>query len=338
MDNHVFFASTPFNVLTAAMTAFELDSLNSKSYLYLIDQTNEMAGFREALFQWDSSPFESIELVSKKTSGLKKRSTRKQSFRKINELISELSPAKIYTGNDRRIEFQYAMHCSNATGVYLDDGLYSYLGKKSHWFKDRILDNLIKKLSYGHWWKQPPNIGGSSWIKEAILAFPETAHPLLTTKNCFNLASNLHRAEFHYLANLCLEPQLKEDVKSIKSLLLLPHSSNLTDATNQIQMNWLKNNSESPAVKHHPRTSPSFNWPSMPDKVRVIPSHIPMEILLPLLPINCNVAGGLTTSLLTTKWLRPDINVFSSELETEEHSSTWATLIHTLKIQPIKYG
>lgn len=335
MAKHLFLASTPFNVLTAAMVAFELPA-GDEAELGLIDQTSTTAAFREALLRWQSSPFRKIRLLSEKASGKGKHRQRLQGFRCIRQCLQELQPQWIYTGNDRRIEFQFAMAHSNARGVYLDDGTYSYLGRKTHWLKDRVLDNMTKKVAYGRWWKQPPAIGASAWIDHSILAFPESALPILQNKACKPLPNNLQRAEFAQLAQICLGDQ-PQPLNTLDGLLLLPHSS-VMSAQQPALGNWLDNCGTEIAYKHHPRTSSELQSTEMannhwhlPARARAVPAAIPMEMLLPLLPQLCKISGDVSTALLTAKWLRPELDV-SVALRADTDAS-WQQLLHTLGIR-----
>lgn len=335
MAKHLFMASTPFNVLTAAMVAFELPQ-GDVAELGLIDQTSTTATFREALLSWQNSPFANIRLLSEKASGKGKRRQRLQGFRRIRQCLQELQPDWIYTGNDRRIEFQFSMAHSNARGVYLDDGTYSYLGRKTHWLKDRVLDNMAKKVAYGRWWKQPPAIGASAWIDHSILAFPNSALPILKNKTCKPLPNNLQRPEFAQLAQICLGEQ-PMTLGTLDGLLLLPHSSVMSDQQQALGQ-WLDSCGADIAYKHHPRTGHELqsadmavrHW-QLPARAWAVPAAIPMEMLLPLLPQHCKISGDVSTALLTAKWLRPELDV--SAAVRADTDASWQQLLTTLGIR-----
>ncbi|PHS64963.1 MAG: hypothetical protein COB09_04100 [Thalassobium sp.] len=328
-------ASTPFNVLTAAMVAFELPQ-GDVAELGLIDQTSTTTTFREALLSWQNSPFANIRLLSEKASGKGKRRQRLQGFRRIRQCLQELQPDWIYTGNDRRIEFQFSMAHSNARGVYLDDGTYSYLGRKTHWLKDRVLDNMAKKVAYGRWWKQPPAIGASAWIDHSILAFPNSALPILKNKTCKPLPNNLQRPEFAQLAQICLGEQ-PMTLGTLDGLLLLPHSSVMSDQQQALGQ-WLDSCGADIAYKHHPRTGHELqsadmavrHW-QLPARAWAVPAAIPMEMLLPLLPQHCKISGDVSTALLTAKWLRPELDV--SAAVRADTDASWQQLLTTLGIR-----
>ncbi len=342
MATHLFLASTPFNMLTSAMVAFDLPAEDT-AYLGLIDQPEIERPFVSALNTWQESPFKKTLLLSQQTKGKGKHKKRKLAFEKIAQLIDQIKPDKIYTGNDRRIEFQFAMNHSRKTheasiGVYLDDGTYSYIGRKTHWLKDKILDNLVKKLSYGLWWQQPSTIGASSWISQAILAFPESAIEALKEKHCLSLPENLNRNEFKRLAERCLElfDYPKAQLQNIDALIMLPHESVATDHTKRKLSYWLSNRGAKISFKHHPRTAISNSagdkevW-LIPDRAEQVPAGIPMEVLLPLIQPTCQIAGDVSTALLTAKWLRPELTV--TAFVTANTSIPWLKLLDLLNIQ-----
>lgn len=342
MATHLFLASTPFNMLTSAMVAFELPA-EDEAYLGLIDQPAEERPFVSALNTWKESPFKQIERLSQQAKGRGKRQQRQSAFNKITSLLERIKPDKIYTGNDRRIEFQYAMHHSRklnkaSLGVYLDDGTYSYLGRETHWLKDKLIDNLVKKLTYGRWWQQPSTIGASNWINQAILAFPKSAVPEIQEKSCFALPENLQRPEFVKLAQHCLHDIdfPLSALSYLDALLLLPHSSVAKDRTKQKLSYWLNEHGDKIAFKHHPRTAlldkqgDKEEW-LIPQKAMQVPAGIPMEVLLPLIQPTCLLAGDVSTALLTAKWLRPELDV--TAFSTPDTSPQWLDLLNLLKIK-----
>lgn len=338
MAKHLFLASTPFNVLTAAMVALTLPD-GDCAELGLIDQTSATQAFREALQQWSQSPFQTHHLISQKTTGRHKHRQRQQAFRALDSVIRDLNPQWIYTGNDRRIEFQYAMAHSQAKGVYLDDGTYSYLGKPSHWLKDQVIDRLVKKLAYGFWWRQPPAIGASAWIEHSVLAFPDSALPILKEKPVEALPQNLKHPAFTELAGICLqsETQAVTDIRHLDALLLLPHESIEVTSPQQFGQ-WLTDKGTVTGYKHHPRTSTEQrsksatqqHWGTAQDCV-ALPPATPMEIILPLLPEHCRILGTLSTALLTAKWLCPDLDV--SVVSLDEDDGAWSALLDALEIK-----
>ena len=122
---------------------------------------------------------------------------RKLRFAEIEKVIISTPPNRIFTGSDRRMEFQFAMHKARQVnaeveGIYIDDGTVSYLGHKSiNSIFHKTIDPLLKKIVYGAWWKNALTTGSSSWISKAYLAVPKDAHPLLQTKELIPLEQDV---------------------------------------------------------------------------------------------------------------------------------------------------
>lgn len=335
MANHLFLASTPFNVITAAMVAFSLPE-EDQAWLWLIDQQPNN-NFSDKLPNWRFSPFNSTEKISQQVKGQRKRIARLKSFQTIQKELDKVCPDWIYTGNDRRIEFQYAMSRAqprwNTQGAYLDDGTYSYVGRQTHWLKDGIIDNYLKKVVYGSWWKQPLTVGASSWINTCWLAFPDEALPILKQRTCQQLPLNLTRYEFQELAKLLL-PDGDIELTQLDALILLSHES----ASDKDEFAHFLKHIDAPSnkvigYKCHPRSN-SRPPTDKNFKLIEVPNTTPMEILLPLLPANCVVIGGVSTALLTTKWLRNDIQVRA--LLRTPTSSNWTRLLNSLDVELIQ--
>jgi hypothetical protein len=153
-----------------------------------------------------------------------------------------------------------------------------------------------------------------------------------------NLPSNLQREEFKQLAHLCLNlfDYSVEKLAGIGALVLLPHESVATDQTKNKLSYWLANRGAKISFKHHPRTiiiNPTGDkevW-LIPDQAIQVPSGIPMEVLLPLIQPTCELAGDVSTALLTAKWLRPELEV--TAFATANTSIQWLELLNLLKIK-----
>ncbi|GGK63685.1 hypothetical protein GCM10007941_12320 [Amphritea balenae] len=222
---------------------------------------------------------------------------------------------------------------STPVGVYLDDGTYTYLGRKTNWFKDQLVDNIIKKIVYGTWWKQPKTIGASDWIQDAYIAFPKFACSALQDKNIRQLPLNLNRNEFRELSLLSLQGlDTDTDISTLGGLLLLPHDSVVNHSSLLKFKEWCKNINGRIAYKHHPRTSNKTAFTSaIPSKSLELPSKVPMEVMLPLLPENCVIVGDISTALLTSKWLRPELSV--SAIADDISEPEWIFLLKELQIE-----
>ena len=117
---------------------------------------------------------------------------------------------------------------------------------------------------------------------------------------------------------------------------MLPHESVATDHTKRKLSYWLSNRGAKISFKHHPRTAISNSagdkevW-LIPDRAEQVPAGIPMEVLLPLIQPTCQIAGDVSTALLTAKWLRPELTV--TAFVTANTSIPWLKLLDLLNIQ-----
>jgi hypothetical protein len=80
------------------------------------------------------------------------------------------------------------MHITEALGLdnkghYMDEGTFIYVGRKaSSSFSNSIVDNWLKKLSYGLWWKNPLMVVESAWISTVHVVFSDLIDKRLRKK------------------------------------------------------------------------------------------------------------------------------------------------------------
>ena len=326
MPQQLFMASTPLHILNSVAIASRTP--DSRSCLWLIDQPKvEGNPYFDLIRNWPDSPFSEVRISRGHIKGTKaKLANRKQIFAEISQWIEHYEPAQLLTGNDRRIEFQYAMHCAterrdNVQGIYMDEGTFTYVGREaSSSFSDRIVDNWLKKLTYGFWWKNPATIGASDWITDAYAAFPELVHPLLARKKIHALQP-AHR-DNQTVRSFCslLMEHFGADLQTISELgavLTLPHESIISkldgyrDAMGSVVTELLSDGKKI-GVKYHPRnTDPDILQAEGRDSAYVIPHRIPFEAILPLLPPAATIIGDLSSTLINGRWLRPDAQIIS---------------------------
>jgi hypothetical protein len=317
----LYLPSTPLNVLVSCAHAIAYNK-SSKKVLWLIDQKNCADNlYVRALQEWEDSPFSQVTVLCGNKKGLAKLKQRKQNFKWLNNRLANLQPKTVFTGSDRRIEFQYVMHCLkdlNPLGGYLDDGLYSYTGRRQVWYKD-LFSSWLKKLSYGYWWEEPVTVGASSKIQQLHLFQPEAALSILKkNKQVIALNNKLFLNNKIFNLSSSVLKLFAEDINSyalIDVLIFIPHPNNVAKMNGyllrlQTIISKLKNNANTIAIKYHPRVSE--NDPLELQKLgvsKIIPAGIASEFVLPVLPANCAVFGDVGTALLTCHWLRPDLNL-----------------------------
>ncbi|WP_419812058.1 polysialyltransferase family glycosyltransferase [Bacterioplanoides sp.] len=343
--NSIYFVSTVLHLYVASTIALQRKDENA--HLVIIDQP-ESSGFpvMEAYNNWQSSPFITTrQYFGRYKKHAEKLKARRETFQKLQRLIQELQPGHMFVGNDRRIEFQYSMaQCQkqgiNCIGHYMDEGVFTYTGRKaSSQLSDKYIDNAIKKLTYGLWWKNPPTIGGSEWISEVHVAFPELIHPLLQSKVVNHLNSEQFQSrELIELSTRILQ-QCKLDSESVKELnvvLTLPHESifaanaeyehQIKDLITELQSKHLRI-----AAKYHPRNSGEDLLNLRESGVQIIPSAAVLEALLTVLPERTAIIGDMSSTMLITRWLREDMPVYYLSDDNQQ----LIQILHAIDVRPL---
>ena len=348
-SNHLFMVSTPLHLIVSLAI---VDTLAIKNpHLIFMDQVQGRSNpYLKLLQQWEASPFQSISVfyrpLKKAASKLK---SRKETFSELTKLIKHIKPQHIYTGNDRRIEFQFCMHQATEIGMsplgyYMDEGTFTYVGRKaSNTFSDKVIDSTFKKLFYGSWWKFPPTVGASDWITSVFVSFPDCMHSLLKQKDVIHLSLDYWRSGL--LRTFC--EKLIDDIGRPDGLvdfdliLTLPHESIMhanPQYKEQIQqlVNVQVNKKINVAVKYHPRDAePDLLDLGKIDGVELIASSLPFEALLPMFKSGAKVIGDFSTTLITTRLLRPDLTVEAIDHGSSNNNEEFIVLYNKLGINII---
>jgi hypothetical protein len=326
MTSHsVYFASTILHLYAAASIA--AGRRNEIAHLVFIDQPgNKEFPLHSIAQHWSASPFENVKLLHGRFKGIaNKLKKRKQLFNDLETLITDLKPDDIFVGNDRRIEFQFSMHITETLGLqtkghYMDEGTFTYVGRKpSSSFSDSVIDNCLKKLSYGLWWKNPLTVGESAWISIIHVAFPELIDDRLNKKVIMQLDHSAFTSDaMMQLSNdiLMFYKFDSDKLADLDALFTLPHESLFTknpDYRDQVLhlINNLKSKGQRVAVKYHPRNRVPDALDLLSAGVELIPAGISFEAILPLLPKKTHIIGDLSSTLLIARWLRPELEVTS---------------------------
>lgn len=326
MNSHsIYFASTILHLYAAASIAS--GRKNETAHLIFIDQPEDKDyPLYPIVKHWPSSPFQSVKLLPGRFKGLvNKLKKRKQLFKQLEEIMAETRPNNLFVGNDRRIEFQYAMHtCQKlklaTKGHYMDEGTFTYVGRKaSSSFSDTVIDNGLKKISYGLWWKNPQTVGESAWVNDIHVAFPELIDERLKKKAIFQLDhKQFISPEMLQLSKSILDFYQVDPNRfsSLDALFTLPHESLFIqnpEYRNTLlqQVDEMKAQGLRVAAKYHPRNSTPDVLNLADAGVDLIPAGVSFEAILPLLPSTTHIVGDLSSTLLISRWLRPELKVTS---------------------------
>ena len=339
-----FFISSPLHLFISAGLASQ-HAQHERIALFVSRDRAMAARFRVAVEAVPGIFSRCLELVG--PAGKGRRLTRIDRQRLRGE-FSRPAPMRLFTGNDRRQEFQYAMHLASRSGaqvegIYMDEGVVTYVGHKS---MDRLLhryvDPLLRKLFYGRWYKAAITTGTSAWVSTAHVAFPDLVHPRLTSKRVMAIdPAPFKSIPLKALASALLadHPDYPQLLRNLRLILTLPHEGHYLgrpqiydDISRQLLMRFPD---PQLAIKPHPRiTNPLLLERIFPGAILLDPS-VGMEALLPLLPDNCIVAGDISSTLLTTRWLRPDLTVVAITVA-DELTFALQKLYHRLQVPMVR--
>lgn len=255
--------------------------------------------------------------------GLWKSQHRKSIFRQLDEYLECNKPKKIFVGNDRRLEFQYIASRlkGSVESIYIDEGTATYINgfgfKKTTQFIDAIFDAKLKKLVYGNWYSHPSMMGGSEYIDNAMVCFPDLVNKALQKKGPRQLDPLWFRQkqikEFLYFYAERLDLDVLE-ICSIQNIFIVPHPMFLRAPSYDIaafkcKIEEAMGQEHRVGVKYHPS---QYGDPLGLSEIGVIemPRKLPLELFLPLMQIK-EAWGDVSSAVLSVKWLCPNANVYA---------------------------
>ncbi len=311
-DTHFYFASTPLHILCFSAVALSFPQKNH--VLLLIDQANTVENpYFIALQHWDNSPFSEVFMFGGQNKKIRNRvKSRKRIFTQIHQLADTYKPTQLFTGSDKRLEFQYCASLDlNTHNIYIDEGTYTYIPpSRGKQLNHTLFDTPAKKIAYGNWYKNTPFTAGSSWIDEIWAAFPNATHSGLQEKMIKPFdAKLLDHPSLKAFASSLIAPTgfTLQSLKGINIIFSLPHESLLTQSTHWPKIfNDLNKRGLIFAAKYHPRDKQQDSLAVHRYKnATLIPQTIFFEALLPAIEPNCIIVGDISSILLNTKWLKP---------------------------------
>lgn len=244
-------------------------------------------------------------------------------LRSLMRWTAEWQPSYIAAGNDRRIEFHAAAHVApGARRGYIEDGLFSYVGRKDmhpgrRGRLRRWLSGWRRSLMYGFPIEKPRLVGGSDAVQEGWVLLPEQVHAGLAGKTVHALRPEWYADPAVQAVCQAAAGLAEFDARTcadIRVLLLLPHESFLVEHPEigerlEALARTAAAEGRLVAVKCHPSTR---RMPiGLPESGCVeIPRRLPIEILAPLLS-DARVVGTLTTALISLQLLGRRLEVRS---------------------------
>ena len=324
MSTNYFFVSSPLHLLFSSNLALRHDG-DYNTIVLMPRENRQFSPFADILAQ-DTSIFD--EVISFETGNVRgKFAERKRRMAVVKEALLRRPADRIFTGTDRRVEFQYAMSVASrlnpdVTGIYVDDGMASYLGHKSmHNIAHRYIDPLFKKLTYGWWWSNPLIIGCSAWISEAHVAYPDLVHELLKSRKVVPIDRNVFKdPRFIELCRRLLQFRNVDDrsLRDVDIIIVLTHESFYPDADAHLQglvdAVLQYDPSLRIAVKAHPRTEKAEMYQAMFPDILFLDSKVSMELYLPLVKQQCVIIGDISSALFTANWFNESTRVIAVKL------------------------
>jgi len=268
--------------------------------------------------------FDDVSLLQT-PSGAGRFARRRALYRQIEALVAHPAAMRIFTGNDRRLEYQYAMHVATRAGatvegIYMDDGAATYVGQRSmRQFTHRFLEPLVRKLVHGWWFKDAVTQGTSAWTTSVYVAFPHAIHPLLRRKRVVGIdVSPLRSGAFMSVVEAMTDDVagLRRMLGGVRVVVSLPKESHYLGHPEPQQRLWAQLTTladpDHIAVKPHPRSLRLEVVAQRFPGARLIDKAVGWEYLLALLPDDCAVVGDVSSTMITTRWIRPDLPVVAT--------------------------
>ena len=272
-------------------------------------------------------PFASVSCLPIRVSGLmNKKKMRKEAFGMLRAKIAELKPVEIATGNDRRLEFQYAMYFARrilkltVKGGFLDNGNGSYISYESLNLRKYLVrlwvDVPIKKLIYGSWFTKGVLYGDSHWIDTCYLCHPFQAPKKLNEKEIVEVKVDNYKGPYpednlnKLVALLGLDSQDGERGRSI--LITLPRIKMIADIYGSVErakemFDEVCEGYQDIYIKYHPADLGDVL--DMSEKAKVITPALPVEVLFSVMRFDC-VVGDVSTAIMAAKWMLPESDVY----------------------------
>jgi len=323
---NVFVAFTPYHILLSCGIVLDQTSSAENILIAILEGVNAEL-LLQVLRESDREIFAnmySLPGALHKHSIFYRRAISRENARTAMSTMRDFIADKAYVFNDARAESQAILHYtkehnSSAKAIYVEDGaaVYSSETRKA---RGRMM-KLLGKLYYGPWWEKVTYLGGSHWIDEIHVAFPELVRPELRSKKVTRLPCRiLLNARMKELAEeMCKAVAIQDiELRNLDAILIIAHSefAKQVDGYREVIEHILASvvrQGLHVAVKYHPR-EPAGDYLSLSDKgkVLVLPQSIPVEILYIQALHNLKlVIGDISTSLYTAKWLLKEALVIS---------------------------
>ena len=352
---HYYFISSPLHFLLAVNMAIRHG--DARSIAVISSRIESNAKLLGEVISRDGQVFcdvLTLESGPGRGQGSKARQ-RKKRMKVLRDYLAERPAAKICTRVVRHFGFQYPTEGARqgdpaVEGIYLDDGLHTYLGsRRMHSFQHKYGDALLKKLYYGSWWKNPVILGTSGWISEVYAVFPELVHPVYREmgKTVLPFDSRyFDTPEFEHMSRALAEVAGidRTTLGKIDFVLLLTHEQHYADTwahtERMMRMLGLRCAPERIAIKAHPRSQLLGELRKRYPRAVHLDNRVGFELLLPFLREDCVFLADISSSLFTVKWLQPKQRAIAIEVPhptIEHYRGELQSLFRKMGIEQLSY-
>jgi hypothetical protein len=300
--------STYQNILSAAI------ALNKNCETILISQRSfEDKSITDTLFELPDVPFDSFIRLPKAENQHRLRNYISNSYSayKMYALCSSTNVNEVYTTHASPAA-QVLLQEVSGDRIYLEDGTATY-----HTMEQPVNQTQIKyylsKIIYGPWWCGHYSQATHPQFSKIAATYPtyisEDKNHLTPEKIYSNeLRSFLYKWAKSYFKSV----NKFEDIQEIDTLYIIPHSESLERiGIDEEELNTIIKNSADESkkigIKYHPRDENIQI--SISSEMIEVPRSAPAELLYNEEFKLSKVVGGISTALMSAKWLLPSIDV-----------------------------
>jgi hypothetical protein len=139
--------------------------------------------------------------------------------------------------------------------------------------------------------------------------------------------------KFHFNAESLAKMDVLIFVAHPNNILKMPgYAQNLRETLFQLKTQGLHI-----ALKYHPRSEQNDALDLLQAGADlIIPAKLASEFCLPALNPACRVIGDVGTALLTVRWIRPELKVFSILSESDDFQCRYVSLMQRMDVKVIK--
>jgi len=337
---------TPYHVFLSTMIALEQREV-AESRMLLIEYFYDANAIRKALCQWITGPFVDVRSLetappwlSKLVARLVRDGTAKsvgyllparRNIAAIESYVRRHCPGRVYVYNDWLDLSQGAMYYAKrenpeCQAIYVEDGFAPYfhnLKSRESWKRA-----IFRKLFIGnsHWFRPVRLLGTSHLVDECMVSFPELRVPELQKYPCKGISAEpIQDPDFIRWADDYLETCgiPKNVLEQIGCIFVPPQARGWEDRSEwqsylKLVRSELDKHGSKVAIKYHPREweKDYLGVENLPGIV-VLPRQVSMEyIYARALGRLRYVIGDVSTSMITAKWLSPDLKVIACSATT----------------------